>query len=835
MTDTAGVVERPARQAQPEKRPRHDRGLVLVTGSTGALGSRLAAALGESFEIVGLDLRCDGADHECHAVDLTSDESLRTALGEIERRHGRRIASVIHLAAYYDLSGAPNPLYDRVNVEGTRRLLRALGRFGVEQFVYASTMLVHAPSAPGVPIAEDSPLEAKWAYPQSKLAAEEALRAEHGAVPLVLLRIAGVYTDRCGSPFLAHQIQRIYERRLTGSVYAGDAARGQSFIHIDDLVELVQRVVEKRGELPDELALLAGEPSVMTYEALQNQLALLLHGESGWRTHELPKPLAKAGAWLREKTEPLVPDALDRGETPFVKPYMADLSEDHYELDVSRARALVGWTPRHSLRESVPGMVEALKRDPLAWYDEHKLVPPPWLATARERAVDVARLYAEHDAARREAHYGTQWAHFINIGLGAWLATSPATLGYGDSPMAANDLACGLAVMVLAFLSLSWRMGWARLATGAVGLWLLFAPLVFRAPSAAGYLNDTLVGALILALAVVIPPMPGVGPVASRTGPDIPPGWDYSPSDWLQRLPIIALAFVGLFVSRYLAAYQLGHTPQAWDPFFGAGTERIITSSVSKAWPVPDAGLGAVTYMLEILTGLIGGRNRWRTMPWLVVAFGIMIVPLGAVSVFFIVIQPIVIGTWCALCLVAAAAMLLQIPYSFDELVATGQFLVDRARKGKSVLRVFLFGDTTDGDRRSAEHEFAAPVRAVLRGMLAGGVGVPWTLAASAAIGVWLMCTRLAFDTAGAQAHSDHLLGSLIVTVSIAALAEVARPLRFVNMVFGVALIGAPWMLDGGSLLADWAGALAGAALIALSVPRGAVRSRYGSWNRYIF
>jgi uncharacterized membrane protein len=178
------------------------------------------------------------------------------------------------------------------------------------------------------------------------------------------------------------------------------------------------------------------------------------------------------------------------------------------------------------------------------------------------------------------------------------------------------------------------------------------------------------------------------------TGPDVPDGWDFSPSSWTQRLPIIALAFVGLYISRYLTAYQLEHIGLAWDPVFGDGTERVITSSVSRAWPVPDAGIGALTYMLEILTGFIGSRRRWRTMPWLVILFGVMIVPLGAVSIFFIVIQPIVIGTWCTLCLVAAAAMLVQIPYSLDELLATGQFLMERKRKGQPLWKVFIHGDT---------------------------------------------------------------------------------------------------------------------------------------------
>src|SRR5690606_40643750 len=108
---------------------------------------------------------------------------------------------------------------------------------------------------------------------------------------------------------------------------------------------------------------------------------------------------------------------------------------------------------------------------------------------------------------------------------------------------------------------------------------------------------------------------------------------------------------VGLLISRYLTAYQLGHIDGVWEPFFAGGpspkngTEEIITSWASEAWPVPDAGVGALTYMLEILTGLLGSARRWRTMPWVVVLFGVMIVPLGVVSITFIVIQPILLGT----------------------------------------------------------------------------------------------------------------------------------------------------------------------------------------------
>ena len=82
-----------------------------------------------------------------------------------------------------------------------------------------------------------------------------------------------------------------------------------------------------------------------------------------------------------------------------------------------------------------------------------------------------------------------------------------------------------------------------------------------------------------------------------------------------------------------MAAYQLGYTTTVWEPFFTPGTAAILTSDVSKAFPISDAGLGAVAYLIEALMGFMGDKHRWRTMPWMVTFFGILVVPLGLVSI----------------------------------------------------------------------------------------------------------------------------------------------------------------------------------------------------------
>ena len=406
-----------------------------------------------------------------------------------------------------------------------------------------------------------------------------------------------------------------------------------------------------------------------------------------------------------------------------------------------------------------------------------------------------------------------------------------------------DEASAGVVLLGCGLLSLSWTMHLARLGAGAVGVWLMFAPLLFWTPSAAAYLNGTLAGTMAIAFAIVIRPSFSVSPIAALSGPEAPPGWSYNPSDYLQRAPVILLAFIGLYFSRYLAAYQLGHIDSAWDPFFAGtveglnGTESVITSDISEAWPVPDAGVGAIVYLLEILVGLLGCQRRWRTMPWAVLAFAILIVPLGIVSITFIIIQPIVIGTWCALCLLGAAAMVLQIPYAVDELVATLSFLNRRRKAGAPVLKIIFTGDTDEGEAREqpvpTPSLFNRSPQEVLAEMVSGGVRPTWNLLLSVAIGVSLMFTRLTLGAEGAMADIDHLVGSLVITVSVIAFAEVARPVRFLNIPLGLALIAAPFLAEA-TTLHTYAGILAGLLLIGLSLPRGELVHRWGEYERLI-
>ena len=182
------------------------------------------------------------------------------------------------------------------------------------------------------------------------------------------------------------------------------------------------------------------------------------------------------------------------------------------------------------------------------------------------------------------------WPNAANAVLGVWLATAPATFTPHPPALVGSDIALGHSDRRPERACLFARVSGGHPGPSAViGLWLMAAPLVFWAPTAAAYATDTLIGTLVVVFAVA-----GARHSRSRDlpGPDVPPGWSYNPSAWPQRAGIIALAFVQFFVARHLAAYQLRHIGDAWDPFFGDGTRRVSTRTCRRRSRCPTLASG---------------------------------------------------------------------------------------------------------------------------------------------------------------------------------------------------------------------------------------------------
>jgi uncharacterized membrane protein len=171
-------------------------------------------------------------------------------------------------------------------------------------------------------------------------------------------------------------------------------------------------------------------------------------------------------------------------------------------------------------------------------------------------------------------------------------------------------------------------------------------------------------------------------PAANRRAhvSDLPLGWTYNPSSRRERWPLLCLAGVGLLAAIYTALSQIGVISAMWDPFFGSASSFAVThSALSRSLPVPDGVLGVVGYLCDLAFGWLGGQDRWRSKPWIVLAFALIITGIALVSLALTVLQGTLIGHWCTVCLVSATVSTLIFGLGIGEALASLQYLA-RAR-----------------------------------------------------------------------------------------------------------------------------------------------------------
>ena len=179
----------------------------------------------------------------------------------------------------------------------------------------------------------------------------------------------------------------------------------------------------------------------------------------------------------------------------------------------------------------------------------------------------------------------------------------------------------------------------------------------------------------------------------------IPPGWDENPTTRPKGRVLAGLAFVGLGVAFYLMLFQVSalYFPNlhinivetVTDPFFDS---REVLDFLK--WP--DAIPGVLAYGGEFVLNFVGNKNRWRTAPWTVIAFGLIIFPAAAVSVVLLMVQPLFVGAWCFFCIISALVSFVICGLGADEVLATLQHLKRVRDSGGSLTRA-LWGEGLKG------------------------------------------------------------------------------------------------------------------------------------------
>jgi len=220
---------------------------VLVTGGAGFIGSNIAHAfVGRGYDVVAFDNLSTGTVE--NLAGLEGNSGFQLVKGDVldyqalvKAASGARY--LLHLAALPSVAmSIENPeLVNKVNVEGTIKVLLAAREAGVEKVVVASSTAVYG-DALKLPVREDEPCRPLSPYAVSKAACEgyaEVLGRLEG-LPVLCLRYFNVYGPR-QSPAgeYAAVIPRFITAALEGRplVIYGDGEQTRDFVFVEDVVE----------------------------------------------------------------------------------------------------------------------------------------------------------------------------------------------------------------------------------------------------------------------------------------------------------------------------------------------------------------------------------------------------------------------------------------------------------------------------------------------------------------------------------------------------------------------------------------------------------------------
>lgn len=322
---------------------------VLVTGGTGFTGKALVRRLlDDGHKVVALDykegvktqeLRDWGAEVVIGSV--TDAEVVESCMAGVNVVH--------HLAAAFRELDVPDTYYDEVNVGGTRTVLEAAKRHGIDKFIYCSTCGVHG-NVDNPPADESAPINAADYYQQTKYEAEPVVLQYHTeGMPCVILRPAAIYGP--GDP---ERFYMIFKRVAGGSfpMFGG----GKTFYHplyVDSLVDAFVNAQEPgRG---DGKVYLIADAEYVTIEQLVRAVGRALHVDV--KIRHLPiVPLIIAGHVCEKVCKPF-------RISPPIFPRRVDWFRQNRAFDISAARRDLGYDPQVDLDEGLRRTAEWYKAE----------------------------------------------------------------------------------------------------------------------------------------------------------------------------------------------------------------------------------------------------------------------------------------------------------------------------------------------------------------------------------------------------------------------------------------------------------------------------------------
>jgi nucleoside-diphosphate-sugar epimerase len=378
---------------------------IIITGASGFIGRHFVEQYANRYRMFCLARRSQReagiAKHEnirWTQVDIGDFSNLQEVVVSINQYGGADY--ILHLAGYYDFTMHDDPQYEHTNVAGTRNVLKLAQYLNIKRFVFASSLAAcRFTSRADYYLNEQSAPDADFPYARSKRKAEEMIRNYSTMFPCIIIRFAAVFSDWCEYPplfaFLSTWLSDKWNARMLG----GKGESSITYIHINDLVKLIQTILEHSDSLPQMATYVASPSGTVTHKQLFEAATKYFYGRPR-KAIRIPKVIALPGVIARTTLSNLV------GEKPFERPWMMKYIDKKLVVDSHYTSQTLSWeiSPRNNIIRRLLFMIENMKSHYVDWTLKNETAMNRITTRFNIRAYDVMMRHRDFIINKMVAH-----------------------------------------------------------------------------------------------------------------------------------------------------------------------------------------------------------------------------------------------------------------------------------------------------------------------------------------------------------------------------------------------------------------------------------------------
>lgn len=345
---------------------------ILITGATGYLGSALCVALSCNHRVIGLfrrppskTLRLAAPGVRWEKGDVADRDCLDCTLRQAAASNCP-VDYIIHFAAYTDFGEKWQDEYNDTNVIGTSNIIESACDAGVKRILFAGSIAALKPAPEGRLLTEESSDYSTIAYSKSKALGEKLLIKNAGRIPVVILRLGGVFTDWCELPPL-FSVMKMWRRPFVGNLVPGRGWSGFPYIHRKDVVRIVKKIIQ--------------------YDHRLDTREILFASQDGCTRHLDLFPIIRSACSKKYSLDPIpVPHVVSKAvlhakfllntfikKNTYERAWMVKYADRPLAVDTARTCKKLQWQTRPELHilNRLPKLVHRMQQDYPQWLEKN--------------------------------------------------------------------------------------------------------------------------------------------------------------------------------------------------------------------------------------------------------------------------------------------------------------------------------------------------------------------------------------------------------------------------------------------------------------------------------